>query len=427
MKPSQQKVHRNDIIIDDHKKNKTKHEIMIPTCAMFHASGCDSCLLSGRWKIFILACMFVRCSPMSINVWYDSSNVWHRDIQYHPEQPSRIEACVKAIYGSPLYSSEAVTLIDVTEDNSFRYSFITEKEWRSEPFSEKDLLHAKSMLQQVHGLDFVSNIEDRCRNSKERRIQDGKDPLGFIGYLDPDTYLTTESFGVCLRATATWIRAVDLSVDTLEYSMALTRPPGHHATANSSNGFCIFNFAATAAMHFCNRFPGKKCSIIDWDVHYGQGVANIVQGNAQIRYVSVHQSPAFPYLGTKKEVCDNNVMTIPVPAETTWTCGYKSAFEEALQFVCTEREWEPDLVIVCAGFDALDSDELASCSLSAKDFERMTLLLKDKLHKIRGEGNVPIMLGLEGGYQLSEMAGNGNLPDAVLATLAALSKKSTST
>ena len=338
-----------------------------------------------------------------IRVLYDSSNNLHRDIQYHPEQPARIEACVEAL--QPL---DRIQLQDVSVDSE-------------NSFSNDELSHARYMLVEAHSEDFVSTLEQKCRNSKQRRLEEGKTPLGFIGYLDDDTYMTTETFDVCLRATAAWIRAVDVAMedDNRVPTMALTRPPGHHATKTLANGFCVFNFAAAAALHALFKYPAIKLSILDWDVHYGQGVADIVQRQPRARYVSIHQLHAFPYMGEKFQVSGDyqNIMTIPISAETTWTCGYEQALtEKALPFVRTVGEWEPDLVMVCSGYDALDSDELASVSLQAPDFGRMTRRLRDHIQ------SAGLMLGMEGGYQLSKSAAGGNLADAVVETVKALSE-----
>ena len=123
------------------------------------------------------------------------------------------------------------------------------------------------------------------------------------------------------------------------------------------------------------------------------------------------------YLQTHGE--HKNVLTIPMPPETTWTCGYKDLFEKALDFVCTPGEWEPDLVIVCAGYDALDSDELASVSLNAQDFGRMTRRLSEHLGETTSK-RPALIFGLEGGYALSKFAGGGGLQDAVVETVRAL-------
>ena len=272
--------------------------------------------------------------------------------------------------------------------------------------------------------------------------------------------MTAETFDVCLRATATWMRAVDSIISVQQQqqqqqglvdsvatpiptAMALTRPPGHHATVDMSNGFGHFNFAAAAAAYFQSTSTAySKIVILDWDVHFGQGVADILlsskgrafsSDSSSIRYASIHQSSAFPYLGTKRErtrheTNENSVLTIPMTPDTTWTCGYQQYFQNALDFLLPQDDvddddgggdrWVPDLVIVCAGYDALDSDELASVSLNANDFGKMTRTLLDKIRQT--SNTTGLLLGLEGGYQLSRMAGGGNLQQAVVETVKVL-------
>jgi len=373
-----------------------------------------------------------------VKVLFDSSNHWHRSIQYHPEQSERIAACVAALqdYNTktlPEDSGLHLDLIDYACDSpagATNYKGTT----NHIPLSDDELAHARSILVKSHSEDYVSGFETRCRTSRQKRIDDGKGPLGFIGYVDDDTFLTTETYDVCLRATAAWIRCVDLARnDPLTTPMALTRPPGHHATKTLSNGFCIFNFAAAAALHAVEL--GLKVSVLDWDVHYGQGVSNILQHVPQTRYVSMHQTPAFPYQGEANEISGacGNILTIPLPPDSSWTNGYQEYFEkQALPFIYSSGDdevdaaslWDPDLVIVCAGYDALLSDELASCSLTAANFGKMTQLLRDKIgHRSPGAVMKPppsLLFGLEGGYQLKKDAQGGNLADAVVETVKAL-------
>ena len=384
----------------------------------------------------------------TIPILFDSTNGLHRDIRYHPEQPSRIQKCVEALHNR--YSTNSsIVVMDVASEPSLGFlpSSKCRKDFiRHQPLTDMELDYARSILVKTHSEEHVSNLESTCRRAKQRRIEEGKNPLGFSGYIDADTFLTTESYNVCLRATAAWIRCIDYSCrprtndpsmdatlqDLNKYAaFALTRPPGHHATKGESNGFCIFNFAAAAAIHAVESGMAEKVSILDWDVHYGQGVTDIIQHYPDIRYVSIHQSPAFPYQGNRREIVGQyqNILTIPLSPDSSWSCGYKAAFEQlALPFVIhsTKRDsqedgnelkdkscWIPNLVIVCAGYDALLSDELASCNLSASDYGQMTRMLKDRL----GRSIVGLVMGLEGGYQLNDDVPGGNLADAVLETI----------
>jgi acetoin utilization deacetylase AcuC-like enzyme len=166
----------------------------------------------------------------AIPIFFDSSNTLHRDIQYHPETPERITVCVQALDTYQKQQAEATIQLsdvapDVAENSTIR------KEHR--PFSELELSHARDILLQTHQPALVTRLEERCRSSRQKRMEDGKAALGYIGRIDEDTYITTETFDVCLRATAAWIRSVDIALDSTtgsSSSLALTRPPGHHAT-----------------------------------------------------------------------------------------------------------------------------------------------------------------------------------------------------
>lgn len=348
-------------------------------------------------------------------VYFDSTNHLHRDIQYHYEIPARITVCVQALDKFMReHPGAKLELIDVAPEAAS-----SDIGKRSEPFTVQELTHARNILLQTHQAELVTVLEERCRKAKEQRLQEGKSTLGHIGYIDGgDTFVTTETFDVCLRAMAAWIRAAEYANNEGGIAMALTRPPGHHATFNLQNGFCLYNFAAAAAIHAVKYLGMTKVSILDWDVHYGQGVADIAARHDGIRYVSIHQTPAFPYEGETQQT-RGNVMTLPMPPDTSWTCGYATLFEKAVQFCSVPGEWEPDLVIVCAGYDALSNDQLAGTSLDAADYARMSHRLCQ--HLAESCSKPPkLMLGLEGGYQLGDGGASGNLPDAVVETVHAL-------
>ena len=358
---------------------------------------------------------FAAAASKPFVVYYDSANNLHRDVKFHYEIPARITYCVQALdkfrRDHPGVELELIDVAPAMESS--------EIENRSEPFSVQELAHARNILLQTHQEELVTALDERCRKSKEQRLQQGKSALGHIGYIDgSDTYVTTETFDVCLRATAAWIRAADYSGGNGGIAMALTRPPGHHATFSLQNGFCLYNFAAAAAIHAVKYRGMAKVSILDWDVHYGQGVADIAARHDGIRYVSIHQTPAFPYEGETKQTM-GNIMTLPMAPETSWTCGYADLFEKALQFCAAPGEWEPDLVIVCAGYDALSNDQVATTSLDAADYARMSHRLCQ--HLAESCSKPPkLMLGLEGGYHLGDGGTSGNLPDAVVETIQAL-------
>ncbi|GAX09884.1 hypothetical protein FisN_11Lh135 [Fistulifera solaris] len=368
------------------------------------------------------ACLFLPIgvvTSLAVPVYFDSTNHLHRDIQYHPEQPERISTCLLELEKHQQKNIGCIELIDVAEVPLDLFSEISHKH---DGISATELSHAEAMLFKVHTEDTVLQLKQRCHRSKQKRLDEGKPALGHIGYLDSDTYVTTETYDVCLRATAAWIRAADFVLNNGGGAMAMTRPPGHHATKSKSNGFCLFNFAAATVAHILERNPSAKVSVLDWDVHYGQGVANILMDEPRARYVSIHQYGAFPFMGQflKTHGEHNNVLTIPISPDTTWSSGYKNSFEMALDFICKQDEWIPDIVIICGGYDALKSDELASVDLNFEDYGTMTEMLILHLKATVGAEAPKIMVGLEGGYQLSPTAAGGNLQDAVIETVKAI-------
>lgn len=144
--------------------------------------------LSGRsstMAVYRLLLLAPIRSYSLIPILYDSSNNLHRDMNYHPEQPARIDACIEAL--QPL---DFIQLQDV--------SLQSPDGIRNAAFSQSELRHARDMLVEAHSEEFVSNLEQKCTNSKQRRIDEGRSPLGFVGYIDDDTYVTTETFDVCL-------------------------------------------------------------------------------------------------------------------------------------------------------------------------------------------------------------------------------------
>jgi hypothetical protein len=242
------------IIVCDGNDNATRMLVI--------AGGCYGVLF------FATLCLVPIFALLEVPIWFDSSNGGHRSIKYHPEQPARIDACIKSL--QPL---DGAKLIDTTPDPSTLWK---DTAHFHEPFSTEELDHARDMLLKTHDDELVLTLEGRCRKGRQIRIEEGRDPLGFIGYIDDDTFLTTESFDVCLRATAAWIRAVDYALKENSAAFALTRPPGHHATFKLSNGFCLLNFAAAAVIHALETNPNIRVSIFDWDVHYGMYLETIV-------------------------------------------------------------------------------------------------------------------------------------------------------
>lgn len=158
-------------------------------------------------------------------------------------------------------------------------------------------------------------------------------------------------------------------------------------------GFCIFNFAVGAAKYALEKYNLSRICILDFDVHYGNGIADLIAADPRIRYASLHQLGVFPPGG--EEVYSgplNNIRNVGVPEGSGWESYRPLLVDRVLPFLA---DFEPQLVIVSAGYDALESDELASVSLLPVDYHRMASHIKTAFG--------PVMMGLEGGYNLNDL------------------------
>ncbi len=223
------------------------------------------------------------------------------------------------------------------------------------------------------------------------------------GYLDPDTYVSPRSFEAALMAAGGVVHAVESVLDgEIANAFALVRPPGHHATAERAMGFCLFNNVAVAAQAALTRGGIERVFIVDFDVHHGNGTADIFAGDPGAFYVSTHQYPYYPGTGAGEDVGRGAGagMTLNVPLPTrVGDEGYARVFE-TLIWPLAER-FDPDLILVSAGYDAHWDDPLAQMGLSLAGYAAIAQTLVEMADQLC-EGR--LVFTLEGGYQLSVLA-----------------------
>ena len=231
------------------------------------------------------------------------------------------------------------------------------------------------------------------------------------GGFDSDTYCAPGSWEAMLEATRAWLNVLSLASSGAGPSFALTRPAGHHATRDRSMGFGLVNFAAASSLAHLDAHPDATLSILDWDVHYGNGVASILGDESRVRYCSLHEYGGFPGSGMDTADCGvlGNLLHLPLPKEAGSDEFLSALRDKALPFLL---EPQPSILLICAGYDAVAADTLATMRLSPRDFgAAVRAILAVGFPRER------IALGLEGGYNLDEEKG---MPAAVRETCAAL-------
>jgi acetoin utilization deacetylase AcuC-like enzyme len=224
------------------------------------------------------------------------------------------------------------------------------------------------------------------------------------GALFLDTILNDASWAAAVGAAGALLAAVDHAHAGRGNAFAAARPPGHHALAGKGMGFCLLNNVVIGARH-AQRAGRERVLIVDWDVHHGNGTQALMERDATLRYVSLHQHPWYPGTGMAEERGVGNVFNVPRgpgrPASL-----YVDDLWSAI--VAATEGWEPDIVLVSAGFDAMAGDPLGGFTLEPAHYRDLTVRLRDRLP------GVPVAGLLEGGYVPTRLA------EGVLAHLAAL-------
>lgn len=216
---------------------------------------------------------------------------------------------------------------------------------------------------------------------------------------DADTPVSAQSYDTALLAVGGLLTLLEaIMTGDIDNGFALVRPPGHHAERNRAMGFCLFNTAAIGAQYLRKRFGLQRVLIMDWDVHHGNGTQHSFYDDPGVLYVSTHQYPYYPGTGAAEEVGrgagEGYTVNLPIPAG--WgDIEYQELFQCVIDPIC--RQFDPQFVIVSAGFDAHVRDPLGGMEVTEEGFGSMARVL---LRIARDHAHGRCAAVLEGGYDL---------------------------
>ena len=245
--------------------------------------------------------------------------------------------------------------------------------------------------------------EDLRRVHTAEHVESIKQAEGRAAMLDADTYMSPESVEVARLAAGAVLTAIDHVMDGSPRSraFALVRPPGHHAEANRAMGFCLFNSVAVGAAWARTRGL-QRVAIVDYDVHHGNGTQWIFYDDPTVLYVSSHQYPFYPGTGSADETGSGAgtgyTLNLPLLAGST-DADYQRAYQDVA--LPSLRRFNPELMLVSAGFDAHERDPLGGMRMTTDGYATLTSMLLEAADDMC-QGRIVFVT--EGGYDTSALA-----------------------
>jgi acetoin utilization deacetylase AcuC-like enzyme len=242
----------------------------------------------------------------------------------------------------------------------------------------------------VHSPRYIEMVREMCQTG--------------IKVIDAgDTRVCAESYAAALLAAGGVLAAVDKVMEgRVRNAFCAVRPPGHHAEHDNAMGFCVFNNVAIGACYVQGRYKLERIAVIDWDVHHGNGTQHRFYSDPTVLYISLHQYPHYPGTGSSLEVGDGNgrgyTMNFPM-RPGSGNLEYLLAFEH--EIIPALQRFNPEFILISAGFDAHASDPLADIHLTEDAYTNMTRRLMSVADECCDGRIVSV---LEGGYNLHALA-----------------------
>ena len=239
---------------------------------------------------------------------------------------------------------------------------------------------SKEQLARVHNNDYIDAIFHQS-------------PQSGLMQIDDDTAMNPHTLSAALHAAGAVIKGVDLVMSgEMQNAFCNIRPPGHHAGRAGASGFCIFNNVAIAAAHAIESYGLQRVAIADFDVHHGDGTEDIFHDDPRVMLCSTFRHPYYPYCGADSS--NDHIINVPLAAGTG-SQEFRTAITE--QWLPALERFQPQLLLISAGFDAHWEDDMGGLALREKDYLWLTEALKDIAQR---HANGRIVSALEGGYAL---------------------------
>jgi acetoin utilization deacetylase AcuC-like enzyme len=310
---------------------------------------------------------------MTTALVYDPIFLEHLTPSGHPERPQRVEMAIKVIEALGWLERDGLRLLPP------RAATVDE-------------------LAAIHDRTYIQMVEEACHAVAEEQAKSGRKTRFFA----TDTYVSAKSYEAALKAAGAPLTAIDaIMKGEAQNAYCLVRPPGHHALPDEAMGFCLFNNVAVAARYAIDSYGLERVMIVDYDVHHGNGVQDIFYEDPRVLYFSTHQAPFYPGTGHSYERGEGaglgTTINVPLPAKTSFET-FEAVFRQVLS-PAAER-YNPQLILVSAGFDAHWDDPLGDMYLSTAGFLRLTQIIID-LANLLCDGR--LVMVQEGGYSLDAM------------------------
>jgi acetoin utilization deacetylase AcuC-like enzyme len=311
---------------------------------------------------------------MTTGLVYDPIFLEHITPAHHPERPQRVQKAMLVL--EALHWLERDGLVQLAP--------------RSATVDELAL---------VHDRDYIHEVE-AFSQEVAREAQNGGNKSHFF---TTDTYISPKSYKAACMAAGAPLTAIDaIMKGEINNAYCLVRPPGHHALPDEAMGFCLFNNVAVAARYALDHYGLERVMIIDYDVHHGNGTQDMFYDDPRVLYFSTHQAPFYPGTGLSDEIGAGAgvgmTINVPLPAQTTFDT-YEAVFRQ-LMAPAADR-FDPQLILVSAGFDAHWKDPVGDMYLSIAGFARLTQIIIDEANFLC---NGRLVMVQEGGYDLDAMA-----------------------